>query len=309
LIPSRAHTRSVPLLLATAAAALLSACASDAEIPEFSGARAAAHVRAQVSHGPRYAGHRGHGLQRQWLQQQLSFRADTLLVQEFRHRPAGADTALVFVNYVARFNPEAPERVLVATHWDVARRSTRSPDPADRGRAGPGANFNASGVAVLVELAELFRQHAPALGFDLLFADGDGWDAEGALPGTRHYLATAGHRPREAVVVLAVGRPEDEVRMDEASLRLADAQVRRMWEVAAGVGLDTVFVPAAGASPLRTAADVLGEAGIPPLLVMGRDTAGFPTSALMVHDLPDALSDEHLGAVGRVLAAYLYGLR
>jgi hypothetical protein len=29
----------------------------------------------------------------------------------------------------------------------------------------------------------------------------------------------------------------------------------------------------------------------------------------MVHDLPDALSDDHLGAVGRVLAAYLYGLR
>jgi glutaminyl-peptide cyclotransferase len=297
------------MLVGAAAAALLAGCASDAEIPEFSGARAAAHVRAQVAHGPRYAGHRGHGLQRKWLQQQLSFRADTLLVQEFLHRPAGADTALTFVNYVARFNPDARERVLVVTHWDVARRSTRSPDPADRGRAGPGANHNASGVAVLVELAELFRQHAPAVGFDLLFADGDGWDGEGALPGTRHYLGTVELRPREAVVVVGVGRPEDDVRMDEGSLRLADAQVRRMWEVAAAMGLDTVFVPSPGATPLRTPADALAEAGIPPLLVMGRDTAGFPTAALMVHDLPDALSDEHLGAVGRVLAAYLYGLR
>jgi hypothetical protein len=299
----------VAALTCAAAASLLAGCDSAVEHPQFSGERAAAHVRAQVAHGPRYAGHRGHGLQRQWLQRQLSFRADTLLVQEFHYQPAGSDTALVFANYVARFNPQAGERVLVATHWDVARRSSRSPDPADRGRAGPGANLNASGVAVLLELAELFRQHAPAVGVDLLFADGDGWDAEGALPGTRHYLATGASRPREAIVVLGVGRPEDDVLMDEGSLRSAGPRVQRMWALAEGMGLDTVFVPAEGATPLRTAADALAEAGIPPLLVMGRDSAGFPTAALMVHDLPDALSDDHLGAVGRVLAAYLYGLR
>lgn len=300
------------LLLGAAAAPLLAACGpGEPEPPPFSADRAAAHVRAQVGHGPRFAGHRGHALQRQWLQRQLSFRADTLLVQEFRYHPAGADTALAFVNFVARFNPAATERVLVATHWDVARRAVRSPDPVDRERSGPGANLNASGVAVLVELAELFRQHAPTVGVDLLFADGDGWDPEGALPGTRHFLATEGRRlpPREGIVVMGVGRPEDRVLMDAASLRGAGAQVQRMWETAERMGLDTVFVPAEGATPLRTAADALAEAGVATVLVMGRDTLGYPSAGLMVHDLPDPLSPDHMGAVGQVLATYLYGLR
>jgi glutaminyl-peptide cyclotransferase len=302
----RGPARSVLL----AAAAVLAGCdlGSPAPPPPAFGAdRAWAHVETQVAFGPRYAGHRAHDRQRRWLRQQLGFRADTLVEQPFQHRPAGAESALTFVNLLARFGPDAAERILLVAHWDAPRLAERSPDAYDRRRPPPGANLNASAVAVLVELAELFRQQPPPVGVDLLFTDGDGWDPAEGHPGTRHYLRTLGaaERPRYAVVLQAVAGRGDRIPMDEASLRSAEAPLRRLWAVAEGMRLDTVFVPdAMPAAP--TAAAALEEAGIPAVVVMARDTLGTPSLAQTVYDLPSGLSRTRLAAVGRVLAAFVY---
>lgn len=58
-------------------------------------------------------------------------------------------------NVIARFGPEAGERIVVGAHYDAVRTT-------------PGADDNASGVAGLLELAALLGQHPPSTRVDLV---------------------------------------------------------------------------------------------------------------------------------------------
>jgi hypothetical protein len=58
-------------------------------------------------------------------------------------------------NVLARFGPEAGERIVVGAHYDAVRTT-------------PGADDNASGVAGLLELAALLGQHPPSMRVDLV---------------------------------------------------------------------------------------------------------------------------------------------
>ncbi|HET9452204.1 MAG TPA: M28 family peptidase [Aggregicoccus sp.] len=58
-------------------------------------------------------------------------------------------------NVVARFGPDTPERLVVGAHYDAAAGT-------------PGADDNASGVAALLELAQLLGARPPALRVDLV---------------------------------------------------------------------------------------------------------------------------------------------
>lgn len=300
MIPIRRVLRSAaPGLLLLAAAA----CADGLPpAPEFREARAWSHLVTQVSFGPRHPGHTGHARQLAWLREQLAARADTLLLQPFT-APGEGGAPLKLTNVVARFRPELEARVLLVAHRDTRRRADSSADPADRTRPVPGANLDASGVAVMMELAQLFREAPPPVGVDLLFADGDGYSDATAFAGTRHFLASQpGYRPRYAVVLQAVGDYEPRFPVDPAS---APGPAGRMWEMARRLDLDSVFVAERG-RPLRSQADVLSAAGIPAVVV--RDAEYGPANLRWnsVDDRPQYLKRETLGAVGRTLAATLY---
>lgn len=300
LIPFRGAVRSAaPGLLLLGAAA----CAErPPPAPEFHAGRAWSHLVAQVAFGPRYAGQRGHERQLAWLREQLAFRADTVLLQPFA-APGEGGAPLPWTNVVARFRPELRERVLLVANRDTRRRADGATDPLGRRRPVPGANLNASGVAVLLELAQGLHEQPPPVGIDLLFADGDDFSDSMAFAGTRHFLRSMpGYRPRYAVVVQAVADYAPRFPVDPAS---AEAPGRRMWEMARRLGEDTLFV-AERARPLRSQAEVLAAAGIPAVVV--RDPEYGPANARWhsVDDLPKYLKRETMGAVGRVLAATLY---
>ncbi len=292
--------------LRSAAAAVLllaAACGTPAPpVPEFREQRAWSYLVTQVSFGPRYGGQRGHQRQLAWLREQLALRADTVLLQPFT-APGEDGAPLRWTNVVARFRPELGERVLLVAHRDTRRRADGSQDPRDQRRPVPGANLNASGVAVLLELAQLLAQQPPPVGVDLLFADGDGYADATDFAGTRHFLAALpGYRPRHAVVVQAVADYAPRFPVDPAS---APGPGGRMWDVARRLGQDSLFVPARGRA-LRSQADVLAAAGIPTVVVRDPDYGPANLRWNSVDDLPRYLTRETLGAVGRVLAATLY---
>jgi glutaminyl-peptide cyclotransferase len=300
VIPIRRALRSAA---PAAVLALFAACADrPPPPPEFHEARAWAHLGAQVAFGPRYAGHRGHARQVEWLREQLRFRADTVLLQPFTF-PAEDGRTLRWTNVVARFRPAAAERVLLVAHFDTRRRSAGSADPEDRGRATPGANVNASGVAVLMELAQLLSQQPPRVGVDLLFADGDDYSDSTALAGTRHFLAAMpGYRARWAVVVCAVADYEPRFALDTAA---ASGPAGRLWTAARRTGDDTVFV-AEGAVPRTGQAALLSAAGIPAVTIEDGEYGPLNARWHGVDDLPTYLKRETMGAVGRTLAAAIW---
>ncbi|HEX2207258.1 MAG TPA: M28 family peptidase, partial [Longimicrobium sp.] len=240
MIPTRGALRSAAL----AGALLLAACADRSPpAPEFNPDRAWSFLNAQLANGPRYAGNPGHARQLAWLMDQLKFRADTVFQQKFTARDS-AGKPLELANVVARFRPEMEDRVLLVANWDTRRRAEGSPEPLDRKFPVPGANLNASGVAVLMEMAQLFKEQPPPVGVDLLLADGDDYSREVRMAGTRHFLQSMpGYRPRYAVVLQGVADVEARFPMDSVSAASAAEPARRMWEAARRLRYDSVFVP------------------------------------------------------------------
>ncbi|HET7042307.1 MAG TPA: M28 family peptidase, partial [Gemmatimonadales bacterium] len=106
-----------------------------------------------------------------WLDSLLRTRADTVIVQAWDHRTQDGKT-LALRNVLARFNPQASARVLLFAHWDTRPRSD-GPSSTDSTAPVPGADDGASGVAVLLGLADVLHAKAPAIGVDLLFVDGE----------------------------------------------------------------------------------------------------------------------------------------
>ncbi len=162
---------------------------------QFNGRTAFTYIEKQMSFGPRIPNKPGHEQTGDWLLAELRARADTVIVQDIRHVTHKGDT-LHLRNFFARFRPQAPERVLFLAHWDTRPMADRSMNVAQQRMPVPGANDGASGVAVLLGVADVLKAQPPANGVDLLFVDGEDYgdfaDTNDVLIGSRWFGA---HRP------------------------------------------------------------------------------------------------------------------
>src|SRR4051812_36287885 len=138
---------------------------------DFSGKDALAYAQAQVAFGPRVPGTPAAQKAGDWIIAQMKQRADTVITQEWKHVTQKNET-LPLRNILARFKPQAKERILYLTHWDT--RPTADEDPVIGKRSGSfdGANDGASGVGLLIAIADLLKKTPPSVGVDLLFVDG-----------------------------------------------------------------------------------------------------------------------------------------
>ena len=304
LIPIRGAARSAALAVVVLIVVVLAAACGDRRppAPDFNANRAWSHLNQQLAFGPRYAGNPGHRRQLAWLLEQLEFRADTVLAQKFTTHDAEGK-ALELTNVVARFRPELADRVLLVANWDTRRRADGSPEPLDRKFPVPGANVNASGVAVLMEMAQLFKEQPPPVGVDVLLADGDDYSREVSMAGTRYFLGRMpGYRPRYAVVLQGVADAAAMFPMDAGS---AAEPARRMWDAAKALGYDSVFV-AQTAPPAANQGPVLAAAGIPTVVVADREYGPLNMHWHASDDLPRFVTKATLELVGRTLAAAIY---
>jgi hypothetical protein len=148
---------------------LLAASCTEPAGPD--GARALARVQKQVGFGPRIPGTPGHAAMRAWLAAELERLGARVERQAFADTVAGQVWPLE--NMIARFGPAQGRRIALFAHYDSRPWSDMDPDLARRADPLPGANDGGSGVAVLLEVAELLHVRAPAVGVDLVFLDGE----------------------------------------------------------------------------------------------------------------------------------------
>src|SRR5262245_45223291 len=174
-------------------AVLLVGCAEPLPPREVAGDTLLRYVDAQLAFGPRAPGSDGHRRMAQWLDSMARARADDVTVDDWTHVTGTGDT-LHLRNVLARFNPAADYRILYLAHWDPRPRADAK-GSTDTLAPVLGANDGASGVALLLGVADALKAEPSAIGVDLLFADGEDYgsfhDTTETLLGSRRYARTA----------------------------------------------------------------------------------------------------------------------
>jgi glutaminyl-peptide cyclotransferase len=307
----------LPLLLALLPLVLM-ACADDGggatvpqervPRPDFDGEAAYELLVRQVAFGPRVPGTEGHARQLEWMRSWLRERADSVADQPFEHTTSGGER-LRLTNLFARFRPEARDRVLLLAHWDTRPRADQERDRAARMQPVPGANDGASGTAVLLQLAELFRLQPPPIGVDILLVDGEdyGPGEEDMFLGARHFAANLppGYRPMYGILLDMVGDRDPRFPVEGYSARYAPEVVQRVWSVARDLGYRDVFPNTPGGYVTDDHLP-LNRAGIRTINVIDFEYGPGNRYWHTLQDVPENTSAATLRIVGEVVAEVVY---
>jgi glutaminyl-peptide cyclotransferase len=172
----------------------------------------------------------------------------------------------------------------------------------------PGANDGASGVAVLLGVADALKAAPPSVGVDLLFVDGEDYanftsEPKDVLIGSRYYaLHPVGPPPLFAVLFDMVGDKDLRISQEGNSMTGAPEVVQLVWRTAEEAGFKHVFVPHEG-TILTDDHLELQKGGIRAIDVVDFSYPHWHTP----NDTMDKISARSLGIVGTVALALVQG--
>lgn len=283
---------------------------SQSYIPAFSGARAFEFLVRQTRFGPRNPGSSGHTSCREFLANEMRKYADEVRLQEFSHRGYQGER-LELTNVIASFNAQAASRILLCAHWDTRPRAENDENKARRHEPIIGANDGASGVAVLLELASLFKERPPQVGVDLVLFDGEDYGLEGDIAsyllGSRYFAAhkPVDYSPRFGILVDMVGDKFLDVPKEQHSVKYAPDVLEMVWSKARELGY-AQFTDEVG--ELITDDHLpLNEVGIKTIDLIDFNYPDPTNRFWHSHkDIPENCSAESLEAVGTVLTHVVY---
>ncbi len=273
---------------------------------DVDGARALARVEHQVRAGPRVPGTAAHDSIRVWIEGELARLGAEVDAQRFPDSTLGRPHELA--NLIGRYGPNVGRRIALIAHWDSRPWCDQDPDTARRHDPMPGANDGGSGVAVLLEVAELLAHRPPAIGVDLVFVDGEDLgshdDVRGWCRGSKEYARRIrdGRTPAvsAAFVFDMVGDRHLDIYPVVRSAQDAANLVQLVLDAARATGArhfysDPRWDPYDDHVPLL-------EIGVPAVDIIDFDYPAWHTS----HDLPDQVSAASLAEVAGVAAWIVY---
>ncbi len=235
------------ILSAAVTIGLLLGCSSGGEAAlQFDGVTALSYIEAQMNFGHRIPNTEAHRRTGDWILAHLRSRADSVLVQEFDHVTGDGDT-LHLRNFIGKFRPDVAERILFVAHWDTRPVAEKETNLGRRRLPTPGANDGASGVALLMGVADDLQREPPAFGVDLLFVDGEDYGDFGAdrdvLIGSRYFADNLpeDYEPLYAVVFDMVGGINLRLAQEGYSRDGAPEVVDRVWRTARDAGFGNIF--------------------------------------------------------------------
>lgn len=219
------------------------------KVPVFNGQRAYDYINMQVSFGPRVPGSENTANCREYFLDffdSLGIVADTM---QFIHNSKLSGKPVTMINIIASIDPDnknLSKRYLLAAHYDSRPRADYDLDPDKKDSWIDGANDGASGVAVLMELANLFVSQKPQVGIDLLLLDGEDFGRSGDLD--EYFLGAKDFIKRDikgkyefALVIDMVGDSDLKIYREEHSNKYSPEVTDLVWKTAAALG-ETAFV-------------------------------------------------------------------
>lgn len=285
----------------------------------FSGDSARSLVVQQLECGPRVPGSAGHDACRALISTRLAqYGADSVWTHtSSAERFDGAPMPVA--NIIARFNPEASHRILLAAHYDTRPWADSDDDPAMHSRPIPGANDGASGAAVLLEIARCLAEERPQTGVDLVFLDGEDSGTSDPLPGdggwclgSRQWMASRPYgvaaMPRYGILLDMVGGRGAKFYHEYFSHVNAPEPVMKIWRAARALGYADFF-PAEQRGAVNDDHIYLSAGGIPTADIIEcahPATGSFPPYWHTMGDDIDIIDAATLEAVGRTVLAVVY---
>ncbi|MES2767476.1 MAG: M28 family peptidase [Bacteroidota bacterium] len=282
-------------------------------IPQFDSQRAYDLIQKQVDFGPRVPNTKAHNDCRDFLKSELEQYADTVIIQSFQKQMYG--TNLKLTNIIGSFSPEKTNRVVLCAHWDSRPRAEEDSVPANRVKGIPAANDGGSGVAVLLELARLFKTQQPDVGIDIVLFDAEDYaqatKSEDYSQGAQYYVANMPvARPRYAILLDIVGDKEAFFPMEANSYQSSPALVEQIWRVGMEHGNGLFQRNVAG--PVTDDHIPFIRAGIPAVDIIDLEMVGNNSPKPRrrywhtQYDTMDNIGKETLNGVGKTLLNFLF---
>jgi len=282
---------------------------SEISPPAFDGGRAYQYLVDQVDFGPRVPGSEPWSACRAYYVQhfsELGFRVDS---QVFSFLDPYSKTDIPLVNLIVHVQGGETDDVpiLLLAHWDTRPRTDFHSDTSRINEPIQGANDGASGVAVLMELANLMAQQAPNANVDLLLTDGEDWGKRGDLDyymlGSKHFARADGGirgKYRFGICVDMIGDKNQQIARESYTQQYQPELNDMIWTVATKLGV-TTFIDTVKES-INDDHISINASGVPAANIIDFDYPYWHTE----HDTPDKCDAVALTNVGKVLAYIVY---
>ena len=280
----------------------------------FSADSAYVFVAQQVAFGPRVPGTDAHVATGNWLVARLKGWADDV-IEQTGTVTAWDGTKLPMRNIVARFNPDAPKRIMLSAHWDT--RPIADQDTVRTDEPIAGANDGGSGVGVLLEIARQLAAIPVDYGVDIVLFDvedyGNSAVEDSYCLGSQHWSKEPhipGYQAEFGILLDMVGAKGAYFYREGISMYFAPGIVSKVWDAAARSGKRDWFVFNEAPYPPLTDDHfyVNRIAGIPTIDIIQYDPdnpRGFGDFWHTHRDDMDIIDPRTLGAVGETLLTVL----
>ncbi|HBJ77124.1 MAG TPA: glutamine cyclotransferase [Porphyromonadaceae bacterium] len=277
-------------------------------------------VKEQVEMGARVPGSVAHGECLQYIQNKLRGYGAEVRIQEGEEK--GYDGAMLPIkNLIASFNPQAPKRVLLCTHWDCRQWADQDADQSKWNTPVMGADDGASGVGVLMEVARQLSLHSVSMGVDMVFFDtedqgtpsflAEGRGSSGWCLGSHFWSVQAKREKYKAgygILLDMVGGNSSCFFQEVSSQCFAKGIVNRVWRKAKELNYASIFVEEMGMEVIDDHIPVNRIANIPCIDIIGcdgKERGSFPSYWHTSSDDMKNISKETLKSVGDVLLCIL----
>ncbi len=273
------------------------------------------YVKEQVDFGPRVPGTAQHLACYNYFVKHFKSLADTVFLQN--------SSAVTFdkknipiKNIIASFNPQNTKRIIVCAHWDT--RPFADQDTKDQNKPILGANDGASGVGVIMELANLLNQNKINIGVDLILFDAEDWgDNSGRVEdsyclGSQYWsknLHVANYKADFGVLLDMVGAPNAMFGYEGYSLEKASSVLSLVWDAANQAGYGQFFKNVNRGFVTDDHFYMMENTQIPVIDIIDFDPNSGTNFGKYWHthkDNMDAIDPKTLKAVGQTLTNVLY---
>jgi hypothetical protein len=283
------------------------------DIP-FDGKQAYDYLKQLCAIGPRPSASEGMEAQQKLLEKHFTKLGAKVEYQRFQGRNPEDGTPVPMANMIVQWHPESKQRILLCAHYDTL------PFPF-LDRSNPrgkfvGANDNAGGVAILMQLAEEIPKNEYNFGIDFVLFDGEEFvfsrdDHTSFFVGSKHFARQyrdnpPGYKYRWGVLLDMVSAKDAQLFQERNSVVWKDTLplVKEIWGVAAKLGVKEFKArPRYDVDDDHIPLHEIG--GISCIDIIDFDYPPWHTEA----DTPDKCSALSMAKVGWVLSEWLKGAK